>query len=592
MKIRNFCIIAHIDHGKSTLADRFLEITNTIAKQKLSEQFLDAMDLEREKGITIKMHPVRMEYKDCILNLIDTPGHVDFSYEVSRSLLAVEGAILLVDATQGIQAQTLANLDLAKKANLVIIPAINKIDLASAKIQETKEEISLLLDVPAEKIFEVSAKKGTNIEKLLDAIVEQIPSPKTENEKNNIFKALIFDSKYDFYKGVIAYVRVFEGEIKKEENIHLIGTNISGQTKEVGIFQPQLKAVEKLSAGEIGYVATGIKDPTKVRVGDTMTVSGALGITPLEGYHEPQPMVFVSIYPADPADYENLKKAFLQLKLSDASFVFESEAKEFLGRGFKCGFLGTLHAEIISERLKREYGLDLVISSPSVVFKIITKTDKEILAYSPADFLNPSEVKETKEPMVKLKIISPLQYLDRVSQILKNIKAIYLSSEYFGKEKIHLIYQASLRKIITGFYDKLKSVTQGYASLNYEFIGYQNAELVKIEVFINGVKDEAFSKIVDAEDAQNDAKKLALRLKDILPRQLFPVPIQVALHGKVISRETIPALRRDVIAPLYGGDYTRKRKLLERQKRGKKDLKNKTEISIPANVYLEIFREE
>lgn len=584
--IRNFCIISHINHGKSTLADRFLELTNTIPKEKMKPQYLNLMDLEREKGITIKMQPVRMNYKGYILNLIDTPGHVDFSYEVSRSLAAVEGAILLVDATKGIQAQTIANLELAKKQNLLIIPAINKIDSPQARITETKEELSYLLGIPVGEIFSVSAKDGTNVEQLLAAVIEIIPAPKGQPEKP--FRSLIFGSQYDQFQGVIAYVRVIDGQINAGKKIYLIQAGTEGEAKEIGYFKPEFKKSSILNTGEIGYIATGIKEPGKVRVGDT--IAEAQDVDPLPGYAEPQPMVFASLYPENADDFDLLKDGLSKLKLKDASLTYEPESQETLGRGFRCGFLGSLHAEIVSERLRREFGLNLVISRPCVVYRIINQGDKEVLIYSPSDWPGPTEIKEIQEPWVKLEVITPQEYIGQVMELLKSLHGNFIKSDYFSSGKTVLTHEVPLREIIIGFYDNLKGVTKGFASMNYEILGYRTADLVKLEILVAGNKEEAFSKIVRREEEFNEGKKLVQKLKEILPAQLYAVPLQASVFGKVIARETIKAKRRDVIAPLYGGDYTRKRKLLEKQKKGKKELKEKGEIRIPQKVFLEMFQ--
>ncbi|MCP6718970.1 MAG: translation elongation factor 4 [Patescibacteria group bacterium] len=586
--IRNFVIFAHIDHGKSTLADRFLELTKTIPEAKMRSQFLDMMELEREKGITIKMQPVRMEFGNYILNLIDTPGHVDFTYEVSRSLAAVEGGILLVDATKGIQAQTLANLELAKEQNLVIIPAVNKIDSSHARTKETKRDIAKILDVPEKDIFEISAKLGTNVEELLKAVIEKIPEPKINVEKP--LKALVFDSKYDSYKGVITYVRIFDGKISSAEKIYLIQAGIETQIKEVGYFSPELKSCKELESGQMGYLATGIKDPAMVRVGETIASADEKEIEPLAGYKTPKPMVFASIYPKNPDDFEALKDALNKLKLSDASLAFERERKELLGRGFRCGFLGSLHAEIISERIKREFGLDLIISTPSVVYKVIDKKDKEKFIFSAGDWLDPSQIKEIQEPWVKLEVITPNNYLGAVLEILQNSGAKHVNTKYLSPERLFLTYEAPLRKIIVGFFDQLKGVTQGFASMNYEVLENRSADLVKLDVLIAGRKEEAFSKIVEKEEAYKEGKRIVSKLKDILPPQLFTVAVQAVISGKIIARETIRAKRRDVTAPLYGGDVTRKKKLLERQKKGKKKLKEKGIVNIPSKVFLEMFK--
>lgn len=587
--IRNFSIVAHIDSGKSTLADRFLELTGTIARDKMRPQFLDTMPLEREKGITIKMTPVRMEYQGHILNLIDTPGHVDFSYEVSRSLAAVEGAVLLVDATKGIQAQTIANLELARKQNLTIIPAINKIDSPQALIKETKEELAQLLNVPENEIFEISAKYGTNVEKLLEAVIEKIPAPQGNNQ--NPLRALIFDLKYDAFKGVVAFVRLFDGQIQKNRKILLMSNKAVGEVKEVGYFIPELSPQLELKAGEIGYLATGIKESGRVRVGDTITIQDA-DVEPLSGYQEPKPMVFASFYPQNTDDFDLLRDSLAKLKLNDPSLTFEPETKEGLGRGFRCGFLGTLHAEIISERVLREYRLKLIISTPSVLYKIIDNKDRELFIKSASDWPEPSQIKEMQEPWVKLDVLSPQSYLGRILELLQGFEARKLESKFFGGDKTMLIYEAPLRAIITGFYDRLKGVSQGFSSMNYELLGYKAADLVKLEILIAGKREEAFSKIVAAKEAYGEGKKMVEKLKKSLPSQLFSVPLQAAVSGKVVARETIRAKGKDVIAPLYGGDYTRKRKLLERQKKGKRELKEKGRISIPTSVFFEIFKSE
>ena len=590
--IRNFCIISHINHGKSTLADRFLEITETVPKEKMREQFLNLMDLEREKGITIKMQPVRMSYilnsKPYILNLIDTPGHVDFSYEVSKSLAAVEGAILLVDATKGIQAQTLANLELARKQNLVIIPAINKIDMPHARIEETKNDLSQLLNIKPEEIFLVSAKLGTNVKELLGKVIEKVPPPKGDPEKP--LRALIFSSKYDAFKGIIAYVRVIDGRIKAENKIFLLQSQTKGEAKEVGFFKPEFKAVQELQAGEIGYIATGIKKPEKIRVGDTISLLNS-EVQALPGYEEPKPMVFLSIYPENPDNLDLLKDALEKLKLLDAALSFKPELKESLGRGFQCGFLGLLHAEIISERLKREFGLELVLSTPSVIYKVIKKDDKELFIYTASDWLNSSETKEARELWAKLQVLTPLDYLGQISELLETIESKNIKTEYLASGKTELVYEVPLREIINkNFYDKLKSVSRGFASMNYEVLGWRRGSFVKLDILILGKKETAFSKIVSEKEAYQEAKKSVEKLKENLPPQLFALSIQAAIDGKIIARATIKAMRRDVIAPLYGGDYSRKRKLLERQKKGKQDLKEKGRITIPSKVFIEMFR--
>jgi len=594
-KIRNFVIISHVDHGKSTLADRFLEVTGTIKKDKLEPQHLDMMDLEKERGITIKMQPVRMEYKGYIMNLIDTPGHVDFGYEVSRSLEAVEGAILLVDVAQGIQAQTLANLDLARKQNLVIIPAINKIDLPYAKVDEAKLDLATLLGISPDDIFAISAKSGINVESLLDEVIAKVPAPQGDPQKP--LRALVFDSKYDPYQGVIAYVRVLDGSTVYNDKLFLIQNKAEGLVKETGYFKPQLTKSEGIGTGEIGYIATGIKDPEKVRVGETITLASAYNeklkvflVQALPGYAEPKPMIFASVFPEDAADFDNLKVALSKLKLSDPSFIFEPEMKEFLGRGYRCGFLGTLHAEIVCERLFREFDLNLIISSPSVVYKINNTKGVEQTIYTSSDWPDPASIDETFEPWVKLEIVTPIDYLGAISDLAKDYGAIYVKTDYVGNEKLLLIYEIPLRKIVSGFYDDLKGVSQGYSSMNYEMIGYRKANLVKLDILINGEREEAFAKIIPEEDALSEGRKIVSKLKDKLPTQMFSLPIQAVLGGKVVARETLGAKRRDVTAPLYGGDVTRKNKLLKKQKEGKKKLQARGQVHIPPKVFMDMFK--
>jgi len=565
--IRNFCIISHIDHGKSTLADRLLELTGTVEKRKMHAQYLDMMELEQEKGITIKLQPVRMTYKDYILNLIDTPGHVDFSYEVSRSLAAVEGAVLLVDASQGIQAQTLANLHLAQQQNLVIIPVINKIDLLNAQIEKTFQEIKQLFGagLTMEPIL-ISAKDGTNIEKVLEAIIEKIPEPSGQIQKP--LRALIFDSEYDTYKGVIAYVRIVDGQVKAQDKILMMASSAKTEVKEVGIFTPQLKAEEILQAGEIGYIATGLKEIEQCRVGDTITLSLETDQQALAGYKEPEPMVFASFYPVEGNNFDLLKIALIKLKLNDAALQFDLESSEALGRGFRLGFLGMLHLEIISERLKREYNLNLVITTPSVSYHL----DK------------------MEEPWVKLEIILPQSYLGPLMKLLSETDSQYISTEYLSQDKILLTYNSPLREIIIDFYDQLKSVSSGYASMAYQPIGHRPAKLVKLDILIAGEKHEAFSKIVPEHKAQKEGRALVKKLKETIPSQLFSVAIQAAIGGKIIARETIRAYRKDVTGYLYGGDYTRKKKLLEKQKKGKKKMKALGKVNIPQEVFIKALK--
>jgi GTP-binding protein LepA len=594
--IRNFSIIAHIDHGKSTLADRLLELTNTIDKKKMMPQFLDSMDLEREKGITIKLKAIRMNYnfegKDYILNLVDTPGHVDFSYEVSRSMEAVEGAVLLVDATQGIQAQTLANLELAKNQNLKIIPVLNKIDSPIAKVEESLEELSNLLNVMPEEIIKVSAKDGTNVLAVLEAVIKQIPAPVESNDKP--FRALIFDSEFDSFKGVIAFVRVIDGEISDREKIELMATDTPAEVKELGYLDPLFSAKEKIKAGEIGYIATGIKEPGKVRAGDTIiklqTAATKGTVQPLPGYEEPKPMVFASLYPENPDDFDVLKVALGKLKLNDPSLVFEQEMKEALGRGFNCGFLGTLHIEIIAERLEREFNLTLVISTPSVVYRVFDQKDKEIIIHSATDWPDQSRIKYTEEPWVSLEVIAPSNQMGKLMDILKSLKGNYVETNYLSPERAVIVFETPLRGIIANLYDKIKTASQGYASMNYKMIGYRPGKLVRMDILIAGKKEEAFSRIIAEDEAYLEGKKMVEKLKDVLPPQMFSVALQAAIGGKIIARETIKAYMKDVAGYLYGGDITRKNKLRNKQKKGKKLMKEKGRVNVPTKAFLEVFR--
>lgn len=598
--IRNFCIIAHIDHGKSTLADRILELTSTISSKKMMPQFLDSMDLEREKGITIKLKPVRMHYtylgKEYVLNLVDTPGHVDFSYEVSRSLAAVEGAVLLVDATQGIQAQTLANIDLAKKQNLVIIPVINKIDSPQANIQESVDELATILGVAPDDILKISAKNGTNVEEVLKAVIEKIPSPaaRNPNAEQRPFRALIFDSDYDSFKGVVAYVRVIDGHIQDREKIELLAQKAQAEIKELGYLNPLMSPQKEIFSGEIGFIATGIKEPGKVRVGDTIAkfdqTNTAGLVEPLAGYQEPSPMVFASFYPENPDDFDVLKVALSKLKLSDPALIFEPEMKEALGRGFRCGFLGTLHVEIISERLEREFNLGLVISTPSVIYKIFDRKGKESFIYSASDWPDPSSIEKTEEPWVLLEVIAPSSYLGKLMEVLKDLKGTYVKTDYLSSQRAVIVFETPLRGIVANLYDKIKSTSQGYASMNYKVLGYRPGKLVKLEIYIAGKKEEALSRVVAEDDAYTEGKKLVEKLKEALPVQQFTVALQAVIGGKIIARETISARRKDVTGYLYGGDVTRKKKLLEKQKKGKKLMKAKGSVNIPSKAFLEIFR--
>jgi len=585
--IRNFCIISHVDHGKSTLADRFLELTGTIEERKMRKQFLDMMDLEREKGITIKLQPVRMEYKNFILNLIDTPGHVDFAYEVSRSLAAVEGAILMVDASQGVQAQTLANLHFAEEQNLVIIPVLNKIDLPNVQIEETIQEMRQMLNTREEEIIKISAKQGTNIDKVLDAVINKIPAP--GGKPKDKLRALIFDSDYDSYKGVIAYVRVVDGQVKLRDKVIMFASKTQAEVVETGIFRPNFIKTDCLSAGEIGYIATGLKNLEQCQVGDTITLAGST-IQPLPGYKKINPVVFASFYPVESNEHDLLKEGLDRLRLSDASLEYEPESCEGLGRGFRCGFLGMLHLEIILERLKREHQLDLIVTSPSVTYQIIDNDNKKLVISSPEDMPEINKINTIKEPWVCLEIITPNLYLGQVMKLLEKMRAEYKDTQYLGVERVLIKYNIALSEIVIDFYDKLKNITSGYASMNYEIIGYYPGDLIKMDILIAGEKKEAFSRIIHKESAYKEARVLVKKLKQAIPKQLFAVSLQAVIGGKVVARETISALRKDVTGYLYGGDYTRKKKLLEKQKKGKKKMKAIGKINIPQEVFLKVLK--
>lgn len=579
--IRNFVIIAHIDHGKSTLADRMLEITDTISKDKIKPQMLDTMDLERERGITIKLQPVTMRYKGHTLNLIDTPGHVDFSYEVSRSLAAVEGAILLVDASKGIQAQTLANLHIAQEYNLKIIPVVNKIDLPGARVEETKKEISELLNIPEDQVLTCSAKTGENVENILDAIVERVPAP--EGEEAARLKALIFDSIFDDFRGAIAYVRVFEGSLKTGEKISFLGTKKTETASEVGEFKLKYAAKPILKAGDIGYIVTGAKDLSEIRVGDTVSMDSPESVSPVPGFKIPTPFVYASFY-TQGDDPSILRKALEKLSLNDSSLTFVPESSQSFGQGFRCGFLGLLHMEIVKERLEREYNLDLIITQPQVAYDI--------------DHSGPHPL--YKEPWVNLEIITPNDYLGPVMELIQQRRAIYKDTKYLGDAhgRVILEYEAPLAEIIVDFYDKLKSVSSGYASQNYELIGYRESDLIKLDVIIAGDPVDEFSRIVPRSRAQAEAKNLALNFKELIPKQLFEVSVQIAVGGsstslgpgKILARENISAMRKDVIAKLYGGDRTRKDKLLKKQAKGKKKMKRLGRVDIPDSVFITLLR--
>jgi GTP-binding protein LepA len=593
-KIRNFCIIAHIDHGKSTLADRLLQATGTISEREMQDQVLDDMDLEREKGVTIKASAVRMSYttgdgQEYEINLIDTPGHVDFSYEVSRALQSCEGAVLVVDATQGIEAQTLANLYLALEADLEIVPVVNKIDLPAAQPVDVAEEIENLIGIPGEDVIAISAKTGANVEEVLEAVVRAVPPP--AGDPDAPLRALVFDSHYDVYKGVIAYVRVFDGTIRDGDWIKMMSTNVTVEPLELGIFSPRMKAVEELTAGEVGYVATGLKTVREARVGDTITLRERPAAEPLPGYQAVKPMVYAGLYPTDGEDYELLKEALEKLQLNDASLVYQPETSNALGFGFRVGFLGLFHMEIIQERLEREYDLDIIVTAPSVEYQVIrAHTGELVLIDSPADLPEPSEIEAILEPWMKVQIFTPEEYYGVVMELVMKRRGVLSGQEYPAPGRVVLEYELPLAEIIVDFYDKLKSSTRGYASMDYEFDGYRASDLAKLEVLVNKVPVDALAMIVHEDDAYHRGQRLVTQLKKEIPRQLFEVPIQAAVGKRVISRATVKALRKDVLAKCYGGDVTRKRKLLERQKKGKKRMKMIGNVEVPQEAFMAVLK--
>ncbi|MFA6424349.1 MAG: translation elongation factor 4 [Candidatus Magasanikbacteria bacterium] len=597
--LRNFCIIAHIDHGKSTLADRFLEFTGTVSKRDMKDQLLDSMDLERERGITIKLTPVRMKYtldnKDYILNLIDTPGHVDFNYEVSRSLAAVEGAVLLVDATQGVQAQTIGNLYLAIEQNLQIIPIINKVDSPAANIEKTTAEIIHLLGCAPEEIILASGKTGQGVEDILKAIVKKVPPPTDLNDQAP--RALIFDSSYNEFKGVVASVRIADGEIKKGDRIYLMTTQTPAEVLELGYYTPKFQPATVLKNGEIGYIVTGLKEVRDCRVGDTVTTlnSEKTGVAKesLPGYKEVKPMVYAGIFPSEGDGYEELRDAIDRLKLSDSALIYEPEHSQALGFGFRCGFLGMLHLDIFQERIKREFNLDVVITVPSVAYKIEKTNGAGMTIHSPQEMPEPNHILSVMEPWMTLDIITPKDYVGNIMKLISERRGRYLNTEYLSTgsdQRALLHYQIPLAALITDFYDKLKTVTSGYASMNYELIGYENTDVVKIDILVAEEQVEALSTLVWREDAYGIGKKICESLKDSLPRQQFELKIQAAIGGKIIASERLGALRKDVIAKLYGGDVTRKMKLLEKQKKGKKRMMAHSKVDIPSEAYLAVLK--
>ncbi len=593
-RIRNFSIIAHIDHGKSTLADRLLEATHTIeARDLVHAQLLDAMDLEQERGITIKAHPVRMLYKaddgeEYELNLIDTPGHVDFTYEVSRSLAACEGAILIIDATQGVQAQTVANVNLAFKHNLKIIPVINKIDLPAADLDMCHEQLEEILAIPREEAIAVSAKDGTGIPAVLEAIVKLIPPPKgSEDAPAN---ALVFDSIYDTYRGVVTYVRVYNGSFRRGDKLRLLSTGLESEIKEAGVFTPEMKAVDRLAAGSVGYLIPNIKSPSDTRIGDTVTEVKNPCSEPLPGFQEIRPMVFSGIYPIDTADYEQLKFSMAKLQLNDAAFAYQPETSAALGFGFRCGFLGLLHMEIIQERLRREYNMDIIATYPSVIYHVYLNNGTMINVDNPVHLPDPSEINRIEEPLINARIMAPTVYMGDIMNLIMQKRGVCTNTESVDGRHILLTARIPMHEILIDFHDKLKSITRGYGSMDYEPAGYQADKLVKLDMLVNGEPVDAFSTIVHADHAYSRGRMLAEKLAGVIPQHQFQIAIQAAIGGKVIARETVRAFRKNVLAKCYGGDITRKRKLLEKQKEGKKRMKQIGNVNIPQEAFVEVLK--
>jgi GTP-binding protein LepA len=591
-RIRNFGVIAHVDHGKTTLSDRLIETTNAVSVRDRRDQMLDSLDLEREKGITIKLASVRLSYmakdgKEYILNLIDTPGHVDFSYEVARTLAACEGALLVVDAAQGIEAQTLANVYLAMEHDLTIIPVINKIDLPSAHPEEVAAEVETVIGIPKEEAIMASAKAGIGIEAILEAIVARIPPPR--GQRHQPVRALIFDSHYDAYKGVIAYVRVVDGRIPANARVQFIGTGAYADVLELGVLRPAMTPLNELGAGEVGYIATGLKTVEECQVGDTVTLAENPAEQPLPGYRPAKPMVFAGLYPVDSNAYPELREALEKLKLNDAALSFQPESSAALGFGFRCGFLGLLHMEIVRERLEREYNLDLLITAPSVEYQVL-RTDGEIISVAnPSEMPDVSKIASIEEPIVLITVISPTRYIGTIMDLVTTRRGSFEAMEYLDPTRVMLKYKMPLAEIVVDFYDLLKSRTQGYATLDYGLAGYQEAELVKLDVLVNQASVDALSLIVHRDFAYQRGKDLVERLRKLIPRQMFEVPIQAAIGSKIVARETVRAMRKDVLSKCYGGDITRKRKLLEKQKEGKKRMKMVGNVEIPQEAFMAIL---
>jgi GTP-binding protein LepA len=591
--IRNFSIIAHIDHGKSTLADRLLQLTGTISERDMQEQVLDDMDLERERGVTIKASAVRMQYTASNgevyeMNLIDTPGHVDFSYEVSRALQSCEGAVLVVDSTQGIEAQTLANLYMALEQDLELLAVVNKTDLPAARPDEIAQEIEDLIGINAADVLQVSAKTGANVSYLLEAVVHKIPPPKGDPDAPA--RALIFDSHYDSYKGVIAYVRVVDGTITRTNELHFMASNVNTLPVEIGIFSPRMNPVDSLMAGEVGYIATGLKTVRECRVGDTVTLAANPARAPLPGYKQAKPMVFAGFYPSDNDDYDDLRDALEKLQLNDASLTYTPETSQALNFGFRVGFLGLFHMEIVQERLEREYDLDILATAPSVEYQIVQRDGETLNITSPADLPDPSIIEEIREPWMEIEIFTPEEFIGPIMDLVTKKRGEYISMDYLDAKRVQLKYKIPLAELIVDFYDRLKSGTRGYASLDYHFDGYRAEQLVKLDVLVNKQPVDALAMIVHEDEAYHKGQRLVSRLKRLIPRQLFEVPIQAAVGKHVISRANVKALRKDVLAKCYGGDVTRKKKLLEKQKKGKKRLKMIGNVEVPQEAFMAVLR--